>query len=164
MTARRLLPSPWQTAFLAAIWLIANQSIGAGTILMALVLGIAIPHFSTRFWPDAPERVNALPFLKLMAVVLADIVRANVRVARLVLGPTEKLRPGFIVVPLDLKHPWAITALTSIITLTPGTVSTNVSDDRSALLVHMLDVSDRDAAVGQIKARYERPLMEVFPC
>ncbi len=164
MTARRLFPNPWQTVFLAGVWIIANQSIGAGTVLMAIILGTAIPQFSTQFWPDAPQRVRALPFLRLMAAVLWDIVLANLRVARLVLGPSERLRPGFLVVPLDVRHPWAITALTSIITLTPGTVSVNLSDDRSSLLVHALDVDDHEGAIREIKERYERPLLEILPC
>lgn len=164
MNMRRLLPNPWLSIFLAAVWIIASGSIAAGTVILAVVLAIGIPLFSTQFWPDAPETVRVRPFLRLMLVVFGDILVANVRVARLVLGPSARLRPGFLIIPLDVKHPYGITALTSIITLTPGTVSANVSGDRRTLLVHALDVDDADAEIRGIKERYERPLIEVFPC
>jgi multicomponent K+:H+ antiporter subunit E len=67
------------------------------------------------------------------------------------------------VVPLELQQPFAITLLASIISLTPGTVSANLSGDRRSLLVHDLDVEDADeTAVQRIKQRYEKPLMEIF--
>lgn len=159
-----MYPNPWQSVFLGAVWIIAAGSVAPGTLLMALILATIIPHFTTRFWTNAPDRIRVAPFVRLTGVVLWDIVLANLRVARLVLGPSARLRPAFLVLPLDVTHPWAITALTSIITLTPGTVSTNVSEDRSALLVHALDVDDHEAAIRRMKTRYERPLLEIFPC
>ena len=93
----------------------------------------------------------------------ADIVRCNITVARQVLGPQERLRPGFIWVPLDIANIHGIAVLTSIITLTPGTVSASLSDDRRHLLVHVLHLEDPEALVQEIKARYEAPLMEIFP-
>lgn len=161
---RRLFPNPWQSVFLGCVWVVANGSLATGTLLMALILATIIPQFTTRFWTNAPDSVRVAPFLKLTALVLWDIVRANLRVAKLVIGPNARLKPAFLVVPLDIRHPWGITALTSIITLTPGTVSTNVSGDGTALLVHALDVDDHEGAIRQMKQRYERPLMEIFPC
>lgn len=162
----RLLPHPWLTGFLVVVWLAANDSLAFGTVLLALILGVAIPLYTTRFWADAPDHLRAGPLFRLVPVFLWDIVAANVRVARLVLGPAARLRPRFIVVPLDVAHPWGITAFTSMITLTPGTVSANISGDRKSLLVHLLDAEDgNDAAtISRLKERYERPLTEAFPC
>ena len=95
-------------------------------------------------------------------IVLWDIVVANVVVARLVLGPPGRLRPVYVEVPLELEQPLAIALLGSIITMTPGTVSSDLSDDRRRLLVHVLDTGDPQALVANIKARYERPLKEIF--
>lgn len=163
-SVRRLVPHPWLSVVLATIWIVASESLAGGTLLMAGVLALGIPQLTHRFWPDTPQAVRVVPLLRLLPVVLGDIVVANLRVARLVIGPASRLRPRFLVVPLDVRHPYAITALSSIITLTPGTVSVNVSGDRASLLVHALDVQDPDAEVRRIKARYERPLLEVFPC
>ena len=80
-----------------------------------------------------------------------------------VLGPERRITPGFIWLPLDIRNIHGIAALTSIITLTPGTVSSALSEDRRYLLVHVLNLSDPDAVIEHIKRRYEKPLMEIFP-
>jgi multicomponent K+:H+ antiporter subunit E len=100
-----------------------------------------------------------LPFA---LVVMADIFVANLKVARAVLGPIGRLRPGFARVPLAVRSDVGIMVLSSTISLTPGTLSAELSDDRSELLVHYLDETDAEAVVALIKARYERPLLEIF--
>ncbi|MNT61968.1 Na(+)/H(+) antiporter subunit E1 [compost metagenome] len=96
--------------------------------------------------------------------MLIDIVRANIEVAILVLGRTARLRPAFIVVPLDVEHELATTALISIVSLSPGTLCAELSDDRRALLVHVLDLEEEATLVEHIKSRYETPLKEIFQC
>jgi multicomponent K+:H+ antiporter subunit E len=81
-----------------------------------------------------------------------------------VLGPVKDLQPGVVEVPLDLRDRFAITVLTSTVSLTPGTVSADVSEDRTRLLVHALHVEDPAALVAEIKQRYEGPIKEIFEC
>jgi multicomponent K+:H+ antiporter subunit E len=100
---------------------------------------------------------------KMLCVVGWDIVMSNVKVAMQVLGPESRIHPGFIWIPLEIANIHGITALTSMITLTPGTVSVALSDDRRHLLVHVLHLDDPDTLIAEIKHRYERPLMEIFP-
>jgi multicomponent K+:H+ antiporter subunit E len=95
--------------------------------------------------------------------VLWDILVSNLRGHAQVLGREEKLKPGFIWVPLDIANIHGIAALTSFITLTPGTVSAALSEDRRHLLVHVLHLEDANALINEIKSRYEAPLMEIFP-
>ena len=98
-----------------------------------------------------------------MLLVFWDIVVANVRVAFIVLfRSNEKMRSDWIVVPLDLKTPEAITLLAGTITLTPGTLSADLSDTGQCLLVHALDSADVEADARDIKQRYERRLKEIF--
>jgi multicomponent K+:H+ antiporter subunit E len=66
--------------------------------------------------------------------------------------------------PLDLREDFSITLLASTVSLTPGTVSADVSADRGTLLIHALDVADEAALIAQIKQRYEAPLKEIFEC
>ena len=94
----------------------------------------------------------------------ADIVVANIQVARQVLGPLERIRPGFVEVPLDLEDAFVATLLAGIVTLTPGTVSIEVDMERKLLNVHALDVPDAAALIAEIKTRYEVPLKEIFGC
>jgi multicomponent K+:H+ antiporter subunit E len=74
----------------------------------------------------------------------------------------SKLRPSWIVIPLDLRTPEAITVLAGTITLTPGTVSADISNNGRSLLVHALDAPDPDAVRDEIKQRYESRLKEIF--
>jgi len=94
--------------------------------------------------------------------VLRDIVQANLQVARLILGPQERLSPGFVTVPLTVQDSRAISLLAAIVTMTPGTVSAELYDDHSQLRVHVLDLRDPRALVSDIRERYERPLLEIF--
>jgi multicomponent K+:H+ antiporter subunit E len=96
-------------------------------------------------------------------LVMWDIMVANVQVAWIVLTvPNPKLKPAWIVVPLDLLEPEAITMLAGTITLTPGTVSADLSDEGHSLLVHVLHTEDPDAVRDDIKSRYEARLKEIF--
>jgi multicomponent K+:H+ antiporter subunit E len=160
----RLLPQPVVSLALLVVWLLAWDSVAPGLVLLGLVVAVGVPRLTGRFWPEAPRRVRARPLLRFLPLFAWDVLVANVVVAALVLGPRSRLRPGFMVVPLDTRDPWVTTLLASVITLTPGTVSANLSGDGRALLVHALDLPDPAAAVAQIKARYERALMEIFPC
>ncbi|MCG8349308.1 MAG: Na+/H+ antiporter subunit E, partial [Chloroflexales bacterium] len=94
---------------------------------------------------------------------LWEIIVANLNVARTVLfTPRAKLRPGIIAVPLDVTSDVEITMLANIITLTPGTLSLDVSDDRKVLYVHAIDVGDPDTFRQSIKGGLERAVREVF--
>ena len=101
--------------------------------------------------------------LAYMLLVMWDIVIANVQVAWIVLTrPNARLRPAWITVPIDLRQPEAITILAGTITLTPGTLSADLSDSGHSLLIHALDAADPDAIRDEIKTRYERRLKEIF--
>ena len=96
-------------------------------------------------------------------LVIWDIIVANFQVAWIVLTvPNDKLKPAWIVIPLDLKEPEAITILAGTITLTPGTVSADLSNHGHSLLVHVLHTDDPDGEVETIKSRYEARLKEIF--
>lgn len=164
MRRDELFPHPVASAVLAAVWLVLNSSIAAGHVLLAVLLAWCIPWLTRSLWRRRVPLRRPLPALRLLAVVLADIVVANLNVARLILGPRSALRPAFVRVPLTVQEPFAIWTLASIITLTPGTVSSKLSEDRRWLLVHVLDLDDAEALVSQIKARYEAPLQEIFTC
>jgi multicomponent K+:H+ antiporter subunit E len=159
---KRLLPSPLLSAMLFATWLSLNGSLSAGNLLLAALFAIAIPGFTKRYRPEVPRLKSWRTAAGLAWVVLLDIVKSNVDVARRVLGPESDITPGFFWLPLDLRDPHGIVALASIITLTPGTLSAELSDDRRHLLVHAFDLRDTDALVADIKARYEAPLREIF--
>ena len=96
---------------------------------------------------------------------MGDILIANVQVALLVIGPEKGIKPGFVAVPIDLPDMLSITMLASTVSLTPGTVSSEVSSDKKWLYVHVLNMPDNEQEViDQIKHRYESRVKEIFGC
>ncbi|WP_313459367.1 Na+/H+ antiporter subunit E [Stenotrophomonas sp.] len=160
---RHLIPSPMLSFTVLAFWVLMSDSFTLGQILLGLVLGVVVPLFAARLDREFARIGSLRPIPKLVCVTLWDILVSNIRVAIQVLGPERRIHPGFIWLPLDIANIHGIAALTSMITLTPGTVSAALSDDRRYLLVHVLHLDDPDELIRQIKTRYEAPLMEIFP-
>ena len=160
----RLLPQPVLSLVIMSLWLGLAGSISVGQVLLGTLLGLLLARLTQSFWPDRPRLARPLAGARLVATVLFDIVVANWQVARRVLGPLDRLHPRFIEVPLDLKDNFVATILGSIVSLTPGTVSVDIDQERGLLLVHALDAEDPQALIRTIKARYEAPLKEVFQC
>ena len=158
-----LLPHPFLTLLLTVVWLLLQGTLSPGMIVFGLILGILIPWVTSVWWPGTPRGFRLGRMAIYMVIVLWDIMVANVQVAWIVLTkPNARLRPAWVVVPLDLRLPEAITVLAGTITLTPGTVSADLSDEGHSLLVHALHTDDPDAIRYEIKHRYERRLMEIF--
>ena len=164
MKGSRWLPYPMLSLSLLLLWLLLANQLSVGQFLLGAFLGWGIALLVRGFWVDVQPVAKPLKLVRFLLLVLLDIVTANLEVARNILGSQAKLRPGFVVVPLELRDEVGLIMLTSIISLTPGTVSADLSDDRCSLLLHCLDVSDPQALVAQIKSRYEAPLLEAFPC
>lgn len=159
---RRLLPAPLLSALLLIAWLMLNESMSVGHLLLGALLALTIPWLTRPFRTEGAH-LRAWPTLvRLVVRVLWDIVVSNIEVARRVLGPEAALQTRFVWVPLALQSPHGIAALAGIITLTPGTVSSELTEDRRYLLVHALHCTDEAALVADIKARYEAPLLEIL--
>lgn len=159
----RLLPHPALSAMLLIVWLLMANDITAGGIVLGGIFALILPKFTQPFWPDRPRMRFRGAFLGYLAIVLYDIIIANFQVAWLILFRRNRdLRARWLVVPVDLTTPEAITLLAGTISLTPGTVSSDVSADGRFLLVHALDVDDAEAEIARIKTRYEARLQRVF--
>ncbi len=160
---RWLMPHPFLTLVLAIVWILLQNEISAGMVVFGIILGIIIPWMTSIWWPDTPKGFRLGKMTIYTAIVIWDIIVANVQVAWIVLTvPNAKLKPAWIVVPLKLKQPEAITLLAGTITLTPGTVSADLSDEGHSLLVHVLHTDDPDSVRDDILSRYERRLLEIF--
>jgi multicomponent K+:H+ antiporter subunit E len=160
----RFLPHPIASGFVAAVWLALNSSLAPIHLIAAAALAVALPLALGRLLDDPVRVPRPWTAVRLTLVVLWDIVVANLAVARRILGPIGRLRPAFVVVPLDTAHPDAVALLASIVTMTPGTVAAEIDEAGNRLVVHVLDLEDPAALVAEIKRRYERPLKEIFGC
>lgn len=106
--------------------------------------------------------VRAWRIFRLLLVFLGEFALSVIRVSRLVLSPRMNLRPAIITFPLTVRRDFEITLLANLITLTPGTLTIDVSGDRRTLYVHAIDCPDPDAAAREIADGFERLILEAF--
>jgi len=152
------------TVSLVAMWLLLNQTLAPGQIVLGTVLAILLSWATRRLRPLQPrlKRLGLVPVL--LVRVLQDIVRSNLAVARIVLGLVgeRKIRSGFVDIPLEMRDPHALAVLAGIVTSTPGTVWVDLAPDGSRVTLHVLDLRDEQDWIDWIKLRYERLLMGIF--
>jgi len=150
--------------FLSLVWMALT-----GTFTFAnLVVGFAVS--SLTLWLIGSRGEIALivyitrffRFVGLFFFFLKELLVANLRVAYEVLTPGYQMRAAIIAIPLDAKSDLEITVLANLITLTPGTLSLDVSADRKTLYIHAMHVHDVEKFRKEIKTRLERRVMEVF--
>lgn len=159
----RLLPHPLLTLLLILVFILLMNEVTPGVVVLGIVLGVVVPLLTAPFWPGRPRLKAPLTIASYGLIVMWDIVVSNIEVAQIILfRPADRLRTRYVTVPLDLVTPEAIAVLAGTITMTPGTVSADLSADGKALLVHCLDAGDPDGAVATIKARYESRLKRIF--
>jgi multicomponent K+:H+ antiporter subunit E len=165
---KKCWPTPVRSLLLFLVWLLLNNSVAPIHLLFAVLLAWLIPMLIHSFRLRQPGIKKPGKALKYLLMVLWDIVIANFQVIRLVLGPNKKLRPAFVVVPLDLTDELTITVLAGTLSLTPGTVSADLlprqpeGGEQRFLLLHVLDLMDEAELIQQVKQRYEAPLKEIF--
>ncbi len=157
----RGLPHPFVSVLVAVTWLMLSHSAELFDITMAIVLGLIIPKLLQSFIVRTPN-ISWKAATCLFWVVLWDIILSNIRVAKQVLGSTQKLQPKWYRVPLDTEHEHVNTLLAMIITTTPGTVTAGIDQERGDILVHALHSEDPEADIQDIKTRYEAPLILIF--
>ena len=160
---KRLFPAPLLSAALFVVWLLLNQSLSAGQMLMGLLVALVVPVMTAGLRP-LPVRIrHPLTVLRLGFTVVADTTQSNLQVARFLLFPSLRRHPAdFVTIPLELRDPNALAVLAVIVCITPGTAWAELSMDRSLLRLHVLEVGDPQTIIDHVKQRYERPLMEIF--
>jgi multicomponent K+:H+ antiporter subunit E len=150
------------SVIILGMWLLLADEPGPGSALVGAALAVAVPLFARVFLPVRPDVRSVVALARFVPRFAWDVVVANFEVAYLILSVRREVRPHWLVIPLELEDPHAITTLANVISLTPGTVSSELGPRRSTLLVHALDVEDPDEEVARIKTRYEAPLKEIF--
>lgn len=172
----RMLPSPVLSVSVVIFWLLINNTTDAAHVVLGVLLGWGLPlvvrilcgtaDFASACRPAGWRwRLRAARVAASLAVVVVyDVIKSNIEVARLIMGPASRIRSVFIEVPVSLEDPVAVVALAGICTMTPGTLSAGISADRRTLTIHCLHAPDPQGVIAAIHSRYERPLAEIFPC
>lgn len=159
----KLLPHPLLTLTLIAVWQMLMNTVTVASLVFGTILGIVVPIITAAYWPDRPRLIRPLKFVEYCLIVVWDIIVANVIVAGIVLfKPNASIKSQWVSVPINLNSAEAVTMLAGTITMTPGTLTADVSACGRALLVHCLHTDDPEAVRDEIKDRYERRLKEIF--
>ncbi len=147
---------------LTLVWVALTGSYDATTFLFGFILSFLViwiigrDEESRKYAAFAPRIVSFFFFF------LYQLVKANIQVAYDVVTPTFYMKPGIVRVPLDAKTDLEITLLANFISLTPGTLSLDVSDDRKVLYVHAMFVKDKEEFIREIKEGFERKLLQIL--
>jgi len=151
-----------RAALLALAWVTLTGEVSPGNVVFALALGAGAVALGRPLGPGGFARVRPLRLAGFGLYFLGQLALANVRVARAVLAPLRRLRPAIVAVPLSLDRDAEIALLANLLTLTPGTLSLEVSEDRRTLYVHALGVDDPEALRREIREGFERRIREAL--
>jgi len=149
---------------LALLWAGTTGSFSGLNLLFGGVIGGVAVLLLRQSLANSVHLRRARQALSLLGLFLYELMASAVRVALVVLRPdmNKVIQPAIVAVPLSVKSDVQITMLANLITLTPGTLSVDLSPDRSVLYVHALTMGDRDAMIADIKNGFEKKVLEVF--
>jgi multicomponent Na+:H+ antiporter subunit E len=153
-----------ENLFLAFIWLTLTMKFELTNFIFGFAAGFVILWFVNRKHPNEYRYIHFLPrLLSFLLLFLKEVVKGSIRIGYDIITPSHYMRPGIIAVPLDAKTDLEITLLANSITLTPGTTSIALSDDRAYLYVYNVYLDeDVQKSIDEIKNGLEKKLMEVL--
>lgn len=147
--------------FIAFIWMFLSGSMTPTSLVIGYIIGIILIFIMRRFFNKKLYFSKVWAAIKLIAIFFRELTLSNIEVLKVVLKPEMDMEPMIFSLPTDLKHDWEITLLSALITLTPGTIVVNVSDDQHTLYIHAIDVKDVESSVSSIKNSFEKAIKEV---
>ncbi|MBX3360227.1 MAG: Na+/H+ antiporter subunit E [Phycisphaeraceae bacterium] len=140
---------------LAVLWGLTTENFSVMNLTIGYLVSLGILVFVRRALGDSHYFRDISEVLALVWFFLKELVIANIRMAKYTLSPLDRLRPGIIAVPMDFMTDAEITLLANLITLTPGTLSIDVSKDKRTLFVHVMDITSAQAVRDEIKQGFE---------
>ncbi|MBP1876609.1 multicomponent K+:H+ antiporter subunit E [Ensifer adhaerens] len=159
---RTWFPYPLLSIGLLIIWMLLNQSVAPGTVVMGTILGIALAWVTLKLTPARSHPRRILLMLRFGASVFLDVIRSNIAVALVILRVGRRApNSGFLTVDIDIEDENALALLACIMTATPGTAWLEYDRGRKSLLFHVLDMENDEVWIRTVK-RYEAGLKEMF--
>ncbi|AXH99685.1 Na+/H+ antiporter subunit E [Sporosarcina sp. PTS2304] len=148
--------------FIAVVWMFMTSSLTPSTFIIGYIIGLLMIIMTRRYFRGRLYVWRIWSAIKLTLIFLKELIMSNISVLLLVIKPNlSTIQPMIFALPTELERDWEITLLSSLITLTPGTIVIHVSDDQRTLYVHAIDVDDVDEAIESIKNTFEKAIMEV---
>ncbi|MCH6201851.1 Na+/H+ antiporter subunit E [Aquiflexum sp. LQ15W] len=147
---------------LAIIWVMATGTLTEENFIFGFFIGFGILWIIT-FKKEERKYFSGIPkWFGFGVFILLEIIKANFQALKESFYPKSKLEPGIVKVPLDAKTDIEISILSNIISLTPGTLIMDVSDDKKVIYVHVMHLLNKDKFINDIKQKFEKPLLELM--
>ncbi|CAM3908341.1 Na+/H+ antiporter subunit E [Mesobacillus thioparans] len=146
---------------LAFVWMFLKTSYSPASFFVGYFFGLLIIYIFRRFFNSRFYLLRVVAVVNLFYIFNKELILSNIEVLKAVLRPKLNIKPGIFAFPTELNQDWEITMLANLITLTPGTLVVDISDDNKILYVHAMDISDADEAIQSIKNTFEKAIMEV---
>lgn len=145
----------------AFIWAMLLDNVTFLNLFIGFLIGLGLLYMFRSSLGTECYAERVVRFAKLFVFFLKEVAVANIIVIRQVLAPKLNIKPGIIALPLDVKSDFQVTVLAAMISLTPGTLSMDVSEDREYLYVHVFNIDNKDQIIHTIKSTFEKGIMEV---
>ncbi|MBH0158543.1 MULTISPECIES: Na+/H+ antiporter subunit E [Fictibacillus] len=146
---------------IGVIWMFLSESYSFASFIVGFVIGSALLFLLNRFIPDSYYFKHVRAILYLIFLFIKELLLANIEVLKWIYKPKLDFQPGILALPIDVKKNWEITLLANLITLTPGTLSVDVSRDQRYIYIHALDLPDVNETIVSIKESFEKAIREV---
>lgn len=146
---------------LAFTWMFLKNEYSGNTFIIGYLLGLLILMVFRHFFNDRFYLLRVYAVIKLILLFFRELLLSNIAVLKVILKPRLTITPGIFALETKLTKDWEITILANLITLTPGTLVVNISDDNKTLYIHAMDLADKQEAIDSIKNTFERAIMEV---
>ncbi|WP_100406712.1 Na+/H+ antiporter subunit E [Bacillus solitudinis] len=143
------------------VWMFLYNAWDLPTFIIGYVVGGLILFVVRRFFHQPLYLIKVYAIIKLILLFFKELFLSNVTVVKHVLSPKLNIKPGIFALETDLKTDWEITLLSSLITLTPGTLVVDISEDQRTLYIHAMNIEDIEVSISAIKNSFERAIMEV---
>jgi multicomponent Na+:H+ antiporter subunit E len=147
---------------LALVWAATTEEFTALNFGIGMAIGFGLLFAVRGVLGSGAYFRDLREIVELILYFVWELVLSNFRMARYTLSPLRRLHPGIVAVPLEPMSDLELTVLTNLITLTPGTLSLDVSADQRTLYVHVMDVADPDAVRREIKDGFERKVLKAL--
>ncbi|MBD8070488.1 Na+/H+ antiporter subunit E [Bacillus sp. PS06] len=147
--------------FLAFTWMFLGNSFTVGSLFGGYLAGLLMIFMMRRFFPQRFYLLNVIAAIKLVLLFIKELILSNIEIFKIILRPKLDMTPGIFALPTDLEKDWEITMLANLITLTPGTLVLDISDDRKTLYIHAMDLQSVEESIEGIKNSFEKAIKEV---
>lgn len=147
--------------FLAFLLMFLTSNYSPSGFVIGYLIGLLSIVALRRFFKTRLYIGRVWAVISLIFLFIKELILANISVLILVLRPKLQMQPAFFKYDTELKEDWEITLLSSLITLTPGTVVVHVSDDSKSLFIHVIDSNDINETIDSIKNSFEKAILEV---